>query len=91
MIFGVEVGQEIDIRVESYSDPMDEQDWKSRLRGVRPIPVSEGFRRGPMGGEESEEPWWEDGEEPEKRRAVKAEGVVAQINRCCRVDDKHTP
>lgn len=34
---------------------MDEQDGESRPRGVRPIPISESFRRGVIGGEESEE------------------------------------
>jgi hypothetical protein len=48
---------------------------------VRPVPVSESFRRRTTSGEESEEARREDGEKLEQRRAVKVEGVVAQIDR----------
>lgn len=48
---------------------------------MRPVLVSESFRRRTTSGKESKEARQEDSEKLEQRRAVKVEGVVAQIDR----------
>lgn len=80
-IYGIEVGQEWYVRVESNTDTVYEQDREPGSGGVRPVPVCESSRRRTIGREQSEQACGEDCEKSKQRRAVEGEGIVAQIDR----------
>lgn len=54
------------------------------------MPVSEGFRGGPMAGDKSEGAAGEDCRSSQKRSVVEVEGVVPHIARRYYVHDKDT-
>jgi hypothetical protein len=69
---------------------MNKENRESILGSMRTVPVSEGFRGRPMGGDKSEGAAGEDYKGLQKRSVVKIEGVVPHVARRCYVYDKDT-
>lgn len=90
LVFQIQLGQEIHIRVESDADTVDKQDREPGFGGVWTVPVGESFRGGAMGGEKSKGAEWEDHGKSEERGSMEVEGLVVHAARSYCVDDKHT-
>lgn len=87
---GVDFGQEVNIRIETDSDAVDEDDRQLRRRCVRPVPVREVRGRRPIPCKQVVRTEGKCRKGLKKRRAVVAEAVIPQTNGCERVDKENS-
>lgn len=85
----INLGQKVNVRIQSDADAVEKQDRQPRLGSVRPVPV-----RKPLGGrlgrgEDCERTKRENAQEAHQRCAMEVERVVEERDRCHCVNDKH--